>query len=147
MIFGDNPRYPVTLATSKRFSIIEGLPQAPKAGFATAILPEDEKGLEVRVQRRRVQNTEIAAGLSETRHSRPHLPGTGTGNHSALQELAAPQQQQVQDHLLNCRDCLELYLDVCSARAEAEGKIAPEKKPKAAWLAVLGHKVRKPCSR
>ncbi len=61
---------------------------------------------------------------------------------SALQELAAPQQQQVQDHLLNCRDCLELYLDVCSARAEAEGTIAPEKKPKAAWLAVLGHKVR-----
>ena len=61
---------------------------------------------------------------------------------SALQELAAPQQQQVQDHLLNCRDCLELYLDVCWGRAEAEGTIAPEKKPQVPWLAVLGHKVR-----
>lgn len=68
---------------------------------------------------------------------------------SALGELAAPKQQQIQDHLLNCRDCLELYLDVRLARAEATSSedrkfdgISFEKKPKAVWLAVLGHKVR-----
>ena len=68
---------------------------------------------------------------------------------SALQELAAPKQQEVQNHLLNCRDCLELYLDVRLARAEADssadwkfdGQVL-EEKPRTDWLAVLGHKVR-----
>jgi hypothetical protein len=67
---------------------------------------------------------------------------------SALQELPEPAQQQVQDHLLSCRDCLELYLDVRSAQAEADsekgrkfGDISEEEPSIAARLAVLGHKV------
>jgi hypothetical protein len=67
---------------------------------------------------------------------------------SALQELAEPKQQQVQDHLLSCRDCLELYLDVLSTQAEADSGedrkfdgILDEEPAWAAWLAVLGHKV------
>ena len=67
---------------------------------------------------------------------------------AALQELAAAEQQQIQDHLLTCRDCLELYLDVRSAQAEAEpaavGKVngTVDEKPLQAWLAVWGRKVR-----
>ncbi len=62
----------------------------------------------------------------------------------ALEELAAAEQQQVQAHLLTCRDCLELFLDVRLARAEAEGLTeTPLKAPqKDGWLATFGSKVR-----
>ena len=67
---------------------------------------------------------------------------------AALQELAAAEHRQIQDHLLTCRDCLELYLDVRSAQAEAEpaavGKVngTVAEKPLQTWLAVWGRKVR-----
>ena len=38
----------------------------------------------------------------------------------ALEELEAAAAQKVQAHLLTCRDCLDLFLDVRLARAEAE---------------------------
>lgn len=37
----------------------------------------------------------------------------------SLNELEAQENQQVQAHLLTCRDCLDLYLDVSLAQAEA----------------------------
>jgi hypothetical protein len=67
---------------------------------------------------------------------------------AALQELAAAEHQQIQDHLLTCRDCLELYLDVRSAQAEAEPAAVGQDngtvigKPLQAWLAVWGRQVR-----
>jgi hypothetical protein len=43
MIFGDNPGYPVTLARSKRFSIIEGLQTCRQLIEAVGSLQENEK--------------------------------------------------------------------------------------------------------
>jgi hypothetical protein len=62
----------------------------------------------------------------------------------ALEELEAQEHQEVQAHLLQCRDCLELYLDVRLARAEAEKLMeTPLETPqKAGWLAAFGSKVR-----
>jgi len=67
----------------------------------------------------------------------------------ALEESTAASQQQVKDHLLTCRNCLELYLDVRLAQSESQSpagdeleEISPEGPSKAGWLAVLGHKAR-----
>ncbi len=69
----------------------------------------------------------------------------------ALEELEAAEQQKVQAHLLTCRDCLELFLDVRLARADAESPEreltgAPWKHPKkpAGWR-LLAVRSRKPC--
>ncbi len=65
----------------------------------------------------------------------------------ALEELEAAEHQKIQAHLLTCRDCLDLYLDVRLARAEAEspgaeGLAAPslEESPADGWLATFGSK-------
>lgn len=67
----------------------------------------------------------------------------------ALEELDAAEQQIIQAHLLTCRDCLELFLDVRLARAEAESQeperlqVTPrEASQKSDWLAALGRKVQ-----
>jgi hypothetical protein len=64
----------------------------------------------------------------------------------ALGELGTVEQQQVQAHLQSCRDCLDLFLDVRLARAEAETPadegLEGETPHKAGWLEVLGRKVR-----
>jgi hypothetical protein len=61
----------------------------------------------------------------------------------ALEELEAAAAQKVQAHLLTCRDCLDLFLDVRLARAEAESPAALTGAPqKAGWLATIGSKVR-----
>jgi hypothetical protein len=65
----------------------------------------------------------------------------------ALEELEAAAAQKVQAHLLTCRDCLDLFLDVRLARAEAESPAeltgAPREAPqKAGWLATISSKVR-----
>ena len=64
----------------------------------------------------------------------------------ALEELEAAEQQKVQAHLLTCRDCLELFLDVRLARAEAESPADAghpwKHSQKAGWLATFGRKVR-----
>ena len=61
---------------------------------------------------------------------------------SALEELASAEQQEVQKHLLTCRSCLDLYLDVRLAVSEAaspagEGleEVFPEELTKVSWLA------------
>jgi hypothetical protein len=68
---------------------------------------------------------------------------------SALEELASAEQQEVQKHLLTCRSCLDLYLDVRLAASEAaspagEGleEVFPEELIKVSWLAAFSRKVR-----
>jgi hypothetical protein len=62
----------------------------------------------------------------------------------ALEELEAAELQKVQAHLLTCRNCLELFLDVRLSRAEAEGLMGTslEVPQKTGWLATFGSKVR-----
>ena len=67
---------------------------------------------------------------------------------SALAELAGAEQQEVQNHLLTCRSCLDLYLDVRLAHSEAaspagEGlKDVSSEGTKVSWLTVFSRKVR-----
>jgi hypothetical protein len=103
------------------------------------------------------RNNQPAAGVEaakwrqafrETAKASPGCPEPEQVIGAALQELAAAEHQQIQDHLLTCRDCLELYLDVRSAQDEAEpaavGKVngIVAEKPLQTWLAVWGRKVR-----
>jgi hypothetical protein len=68
---------------------------------------------------------------------------------SALAELAGAEQQEVQRHLLTCRNCLDLYLDVRLAHSEAaspagEGleELPDDELTKSGWLAALARKAR-----
>ena len=57
----------------------------------------------------------------------------------ALGELEAPARQRVHTHLLTCRNCLELCLDVRLARVDAE---IPAGRPGAGWLARVSRKAQ-----
>lgn len=68
----------------------------------------------------------------------------------ALEELNTTEQQQIQTHLLTCRDCLELFLDIRLALTEAES--LPKERlmlnPKevsliSQWIATIGQKIRR----
>lgn len=64
----------------------------------------------------------------------------------ALGELEAAMEQQIQTHLLTCRDCLDLYLDVHLAQAEAEapGEVGLEGQTSqpTGWLEAWGRTAR-----
>jgi hypothetical protein len=66
----------------------------------------------------------------------------------ALQELNLENRAKIHAHLLVCKDCLNLVLDVRSARAEAQewkhqvGEITPIKVQAQSWLAGFVDRVR-----
>lgn len=64
----------------------------------------------------------------------------------ALGELTAAAERRVQDHLLSCRECLDLFLDIRLAQDEAERPedgLPAERAATAGWLTHFGQRIRK----